>query len=119
MFLRAPPPVYNELVAVTFIFDYVQLMFNPSETIISIYSKCYVSLDGQRCTLGDKGFADLLVSLIHCRVAQIDDASSQAYSIVFDSGATIAISLLPEDQKGPEAAEIAVPNKPIVVVQPS
>jgi len=117
---RGFPDLLNgsELYSVVIIFDYIQLLFNRDGTMITVHSKCSVQSDGQFALQGEKGFADLLTSLIGQLMDRLDDTTDERLTLRFRNNATVSISLLDQDQTGPEAAEIHIPGQPAIVIQP-
>ena len=95
----------EDLSAIVFVRDYLQLQFNPSPQL-SVYSSGVVtSANGRLARLGDEAFANLLIGLIGKRVRRVK-VDETDFRIVFENEAEIVISLRPEHYVGPEAVDL-------------
>jgi hypothetical protein len=95
------PIVGENLSAVTFVQDYIQLHFNPPP-IMNIYSKVWVSSEGQKVSIGEPPFANLIVGQINKVLSSISHFEGQSLCLHFTDGSCIEISLKPEDRGKPE-----------------
>jgi hypothetical protein len=97
------PLVGEELSAVVFVRDYIQLQFDgPSLTLIN---DPIVLADGTKYQPTTAGFRDAICGRIGQRVKAAHTTEGQEIRIDFADGSTICLSLKPEDYNfGPEAA---------------
>jgi hypothetical protein len=96
--------ISEQLAAVTFIHDYIQLQFGSPPTL-NAYTVISVHSQGATLRSGNPGFAQALVDQINKRVCEVSREPSQRLEIKFDDGSAIEISLRPDDYRGPEAFE--------------
>jgi hypothetical protein len=99
--------VGEQLSAVGFVMDYLQLQFDPY--LLTVLTSLVVHAKGQSYRLGDLAYRDALCERIARRV---DDVSLERdrLSIGFDDGAAFDISLKEEDYVGPEAVNFQFPE---------
>jgi hypothetical protein len=68
-----------------------------------------------RCwTIGDHGWGDSLCARIGV-VVRSASCSDQRLQVGFEDGATISVSLMNEDYRGPEAFMLSVPGHNLIV----
>jgi hypothetical protein len=93
------------LSSVEFLADYVQLWFDGP--CLTAYTSPTVASGPKTLSLDQPGYRDSLCRQIGCRVehAEVDD---RRVSICFEGGATISISLLDDDYRGPEALQFSL-----------
>jgi hypothetical protein len=100
--------VGSALSSVTFVADYVQLDFDGPN--LTAYTLPIVRLGSQHIQWEQPGYRDALCRQIGRRVerVRVDD---QYVSVLFEDSATISISLLDEDYRGPEALQFQLDQK--------
>jgi hypothetical protein len=91
----------EQLSAVTFIQDYLQLHFDGPR--LTIFSPAVVRLGDQTFPRGKPGFRDALCNNIAKKITEARVAYGDSISISFADGSTIKISLKNEDYSGGEA----------------
>jgi hypothetical protein len=92
----------RELAAVTFVRDYVQLQFDgPTITAVTLPS---VSNSGKVFAPESPGWRDQLCDRIGKRVTRAKVRPRECLQVDFIDGASIAISLRPEDARCQESA---------------
>ena len=91
----------EQLSAVTFVQDYVQLHFDGP--CLTVFSHPVVMLGGKAFHWGKPGFRDALCNNIAKRVTEARVAYGDSIAIRFADGSTIKISLKDEDYLGEEA----------------
>jgi len=96
--------VGEQLSGVTFVMDYLQLQFNPPPTI-NAYSPATVCSGGKSWVSGDDQFRNKLCEQITKIVKSVVLRNEEAFSITFEDGSLISISLKPSDYVGPEAID--------------
>jgi len=98
----------EELSAVTFVRDYVQLEFDGP--CLNAYTAPAVTHGSESLSLGQPGYRDVLCGQIGGRVecTKVDD---QRVSIIFANGVVVSISLRDDDYRGPEALEFWLDRK--------
>lgn len=94
----------EQLSAVTFVADYVQLWFDGP--CLSAYSLPVVSAGGISYHWGEPGYRDALCGCIGKTVDDAGVVEGQHIRLDLSDGASIEISLRPEDYEGPEAATL-------------
>ncbi len=98
----------SQLVAVTFVKDYLQLQLEGPQTShfhhLNVYNPSRVQADDTSFRWGEAGYRDALCACIDAHVSR---AASEPEQIVleFRNGTTFTISLCAEDFDGPEAGE--------------
>jgi hypothetical protein len=97
--------VGEQLSAVTFVMDYLQLQFNPPPTI-TIYTQVIVSSGNKTCSSSDDQFRNMLCEQITKIVKSVEIRNEEAFRIIFEDGTVISLSLKASDYTGPEALEI-------------
>lgn len=96
----------EQLSAVTFVQDYVQLHFDgPGLTAITWP---VVVVEGRRYERPDPGYRDALCSVISRRVTAASIIAGESICITFGTSAVIMVSLKNEDYRGAEAARFDV-----------
>jgi hypothetical protein len=91
----------EQLSAVTFVHDYVQLAFDgPS---ISVYMPMSVEANGATIRTGDEQFRNAICAQIAKQVENAALRVGEALVITFNDGSRILISLREDDYSGPEA----------------
>ena len=100
------------LEAVTFVMDYVQLQFHSAK--LSAYTLPKVELAGRCWTIQDDGWRDSLCARIGV-IVRSASCSDRRIQIGCEDGATIGISLMTEDYRGPEAFMLSVPGHILLV----
>ena len=100
------------LEAVTFGMDYVQLQFHAAQ--LSAYTLPKVELAGRCWTVQDDGWREALCARIGV-VVRNASRSDQRFQIGFEDGASIGISLMSGDYRGPEAFMLSVPGQILIV----
>jgi hypothetical protein len=93
--------VGEQLSSVEFIQDYVQFHFDGPHIIAFVWP--VVESGGEVLRFGETGYRDALCDRIGRKVRMASISEGDTATIEFDDGATIRISLKPEDHKGPEA----------------
>ena len=93
--------VGEQLSAVTFVMDYLQLQFNAPT--INAYTPVTVCLDENSWVTGDDQFRNKLCGQITKIVKSVTIRSEDTFLITFEDGSLISISLRPSDYVGPEA----------------
>ena len=91
----------EQLSAVTFVQDYVQLHFDGPR--LTVFSHAVVMLGDKTFQWGKPGFRDALCGSIAKQVTETQVAYGDNISIRFADGSTIKISLKDEDYPGGEA----------------
>lgn len=106
---EALPPRWDDLIgqelsAVVFVRDYLQLQFDGPG--LSIHSaRVTAVVDGKTATFGEAPFANIILSLIGQVVRNVQCEREQEFRISFTNGSRIVVSLRPEDYRGPEVLE--------------
>src|SRR5689334_4309925 len=90
----------EQLSAVTFVQDYVQLHFNGPR--LTVFSNPVIMLGDQTFHGGKPGFRDALCNNIAKKVAEARVAYGDSIAIRFADGSTIKIPLKDEDYSGGE-----------------
>ena len=106
--------VGHALSSVEFVADYVQLHFDGPT--LTAYTPPTVNSGAESKVWGESGYRDALCSQIGCRVERIAVDQGQQVSIVFESRATVLISLRDDDYCGPEALQFSLDKDRIWVV---
>jgi hypothetical protein len=96
--------VGEDLSAVVFVRDYLQLQFDgPGLSAFS--ARVTVFVDGTTAAFGEPPFANVILSLIGQTVQDVQCEHEQEFRIIFTSGSRIVVSLRPEHYVGPEVLE--------------
>jgi len=90
----------EQLSAVVFVMDYLQLQFNSS--ILTVLNPIFVKVDSRTYQLGDLSFRDLLCERISHIVENVV-LSEENFQISFDDSSIFLISLKDEDYSNAEA----------------
>jgi hypothetical protein len=93
--------IAEQLSSVEFVLDYVQLHFGGPHIIAYVWP--VVESGGEFLHFGGGRYRDALCERISRKVRMASISEGDTVTIEFDDGATIRISLKPEDRKGPEA----------------
>ncbi len=91
----------EELTAVEFVLDYVQLRFNGP--MLTLYGWPHILLADFSIAFGEPEYRNALCAQIGETVAKAALEEDEALTIEFESGTVIALSLREEDMDGPEA----------------
>ena len=91
----------EELSAVTFVRDYLQLCFDSAATLNAL-TPVTVSTADQSATSGEPTFPHLLVSQINKVVRAVELGESTAVRFIFADQSVISISMRPSDYPGAE-----------------
>ena len=91
----------EQLSAVTFVQDYVQLHFDGPR--LTVFSHPVVTLGEKTFHWGKPGFRDALCNSIAKQVTEARVAYGESIAIRFTDGSTIKISLKDENYRGGEA----------------
>ncbi|EDY18571.1 hypothetical protein CfE428DRAFT_3956 [Chthoniobacter flavus Ellin428] len=91
----------EQLGAVTFIQDYLQLEFDGHG--FSICMPMTVQAGGLTTRTGDNRFRNAICEQIAKRVRSVNTQDSEALTIIFEDDSRISISLRESDYSGPEA----------------
>jgi len=91
----------EELTAVEFVADYVQLRFNGPA--LTLYGWPHILLADFSIAFGEPEYRNALCAQIGETVAKASLEEDEALTIEFESGTVIALSLREEDMDGPEA----------------
>jgi hypothetical protein len=91
----------EELTAVEFVLDYVQLRFNGP--LLTLYGWPHVLLADFSLGFGEPEYRNGLCAQIGETVAKASLEEDEALTIEFESGTVIALSLREEDMDGAEA----------------
>ena len=94
----------EELDTVSFVRDYVELRIGGA--VIRSLTDPTGSVDGVSWTFPRPGAADRLRAYIGRTLEEADLRPDEHLLLTFDGGATIEISLRPDDRPGPEAAHL-------------
>jgi hypothetical protein len=105
--------VGEKLSAITFVLNYWQLHFDGPT--INALTRVQVSADGKVLRDGEDGFRDLICGQIKKTVAEVVVVESQAFTVGFEDGTSISISLKAEDYVGPEAVVFFGPNHTVII----
>lgn len=106
--------VGEQLSAVTFVQDYLQLHFDGP--ILSVFTVVTVITPKGRAKTGDDQFRNLLCSCITKHVAHVQLMNHEALALHFADGRLITVSLRGEDYRGPEAITFHGADNEIFVV---
>ena len=105
----------DELCAVTFVQDYIQLQFD--RPCINVYVPMTVEASGTAARSGDDRFRDALCGQIAKVVQSVHTQDDEAMTISFQDDSQIVISLRPTDRFGRDALEArGFRDAPIVMV---
>jgi hypothetical protein len=115
MWLAAAFDQADTMSQVTFVHDYVQLVFQ--DLVMTIYSPIAVMIGATPIVKGDPTFCDRLVALIGSRVESVTDVPIGQLRLRFEGGIDVSVSLRTEDANGPEFFQIDRPGFPIIVEQ--
>jgi hypothetical protein len=96
--------ISEELEAVTFVRDYVQLQFGAPSTL-NAYNPIAIRHGNATERSGDADFANALIARLDTKVLAVTRQSGDRLVLRFDDEATIEVSLRAEDYRGPEAFE--------------
>ena len=99
--------------SVEFVEDYVQLRFDSA--CLTAYTPPTITWGAESLSLAHAGYRDALCRQIGCR-AERTEVNDQQVSIVFESGAVVAVSLREDDYRGPEALQFSLDKNRIWVV---
>ena len=91
----------EQLSAVTFVQDYLQLWFDGPG--INVLNPMTITTRAGAVASWAPGFRDTLCEQITKLVADVERRPRESLTIVFEDGASLSISLRPEDYSGPEA----------------
>ena len=91
----------EELTAVEFVLDYLQLRFNGPA--LTLYGWPHVLLADFSVGFGEPEYRNALCAQIGETVARASLEEDEALTVEFESGTVIALSLREEDMDGPEA----------------
>lgn len=98
----------SQLVAVTFVKDYVQLVFEGPQAShdhhLNVYNPTRVQAGGISFRWGEAGYRDALCACIDAHVSCLHHEPEQI-TLEFSNGTIFTISLRDEDCDGPEAGE--------------
>jgi len=107
------------LVAITFIWDYLQLQFESEQLTdaarLTAYTMPQVTQADGSWKNGDQGWRDSLCERIGVTVTNVSCAGQQL-RLDFADGGVISVSLKDDDYRGPEAFELSVPGQITIVV---
>ena len=93
----------EELSAVTFVRDYIQLEFDPPPRL-NVYSLCRVSRGHRSAAFGQPEFANLIIGCIGLKVVGVtENERQQVIAICLDQGARIDIPYSADSFVGGEA----------------
>lgn len=101
-----------KLCAVTFIWDYYQLLIGTEG--LSIYSHPKVQFPHRVLGFGDIGYRDAMCERIGAEVVNAQDTDSQL-TIEFNDGTRFLISFRPEDRVGAGPESLVAQNGMLVV----
>lgn len=104
-----------KLCAVTYIWDYYQLLIGTEE--LTVYSHPKVRLDRRWIEHSESGYRDALCERIGAEVLAVSDDDA-GMRMEFSDGTTVAISFRPEDRVsgGPESLIWSNPQGALLVV---
>jgi hypothetical protein len=91
----------EQLSAVTFVQDYLQLWFDGPG--INVTNPLTVDVNGKSATSWKNGFRDLLCEQIGKKVESISMVTEQSFTIWFSDRSKISVSLRTEGSTSPEA----------------
>jgi hypothetical protein len=94
--------ISEQLEAVTFIRDYLQLQFG-APPLLNVYTTVTVSDGTTVCRSNEADFARAVVAQLNKRVHDVRAHSSKYLEILFEDRSSITVSLRAEDYRGPEA----------------
>jgi hypothetical protein len=106
--------VGEQLSAVTFVQDYLQLQFDGP--ILNALTVVTVATPQGRAASGDDQFRNLLCSCIAKQVSRVEVRDQEALSIQLADGCSISVSLRDEDYCCPEAVNFHGRNDEIMVI---
>ena len=114
-----PTEAFQELVGeklsgVTFIHDYLQLLFNPPPSL-NAYTPVTVRCGVKMATFGEPEFPNLLVAQLGKLVRNVAFVPNEALNIEFNDGCSISVSVRPSDYVGPKANNYFGRDNSIVV----
>jgi hypothetical protein len=95
--------VGEQLSAITFVQDYVQLHFDGP--CLTAFSRPVVMLDSKTFRWGEPCFCDALCGRIAKKVLEAHIAYGESLAIKFEDGSIIQVSLQDEDYVGGEAVK--------------
>jgi len=96
--------VGQRLSAVTFVMDYIQLLFDPPPTI-NVYTPITVRSGGRTAVSGEETFRNLICEQIPKTVASIAIVDGESFSLRFEDDSIISISLHEQDRQGGDAVD--------------
>ena len=103
---KIPPPfdqlIGQELSAVTFVRDYIQLQFNPPP-MLNVMTPITLELATSIVSQNDPAFPGALIAQIGRSIISIEFRRDQYFRLVFSDDTRITISLKPQEYVGAEA----------------
>jgi hypothetical protein len=105
--------VSEDLAAITFVRDYVQLQFGSPPTL-NVYTPITVRSTAGTCRTGDARFADALTGQLNKRVREVVRRKAEKLELQFEDGSAIEVSLRPDDFQGPEALQYSAAMAPFL-----
>ena len=106
--------VGEQLNAVTFVMDYVQIHFNG--LVLTAYNHPVVEFRGVRTKFPSPGSRDALCSLIEQEVESVEDREGVHLRLAFRSGHVLFVPLDDGSYIGPEAATFSDPSTKVLLV---
>jgi hypothetical protein len=94
----------QELSAVVFIMDYVQLQFGGLRPVLTAVTLPKVRVGDKEFSSATPGYRDSLCERITRSVRRASVREGQEILIEFDDGSRVSVSLKPEDYRAAEAA---------------
>lgn len=107
--------VGRRLSGVTFVMDYVQLQFDPPPTI-NAFTPITVRSGGRTAVSGEETFRNLICGQIPKTVASIAIAEGESFSLSFEDGSVISISLRKQDDPHGEAVNFIGVDDVLVIL---
>jgi hypothetical protein len=102
--------VGEQLSSVEFVQDYVQLRFDGPTLTAFVWPVVHGA--GKAVGVGEPGYRDELCARIGSKVLAARLQEAKALIVEFDDGASVTISLRPEDSVGPEAGHFCACSNP-------
>lgn len=107
--------VGEQLSAVVFVQDYVQLQFGGPALTLTAFTLPKVKVGDTEVEYGKSGYRDALCSCISKIVSNAFAIEGEEIGVEFEDGSVITISLEAEDYRGPEAAMFSNSNNELSV----
>jgi hypothetical protein len=110
--------VGRRLTSVTFIHDYVQLVFE-NYSCLSIFNPIRLTVHSGEIDQSQYGFKDFLCKFINRSVSNVNYQQEKQVAFIFDDAKAVSVGLADNDYSGPEAIVFTSGNEgdPILAIR--